>query len=58
MKKHTIMFLASDALARRAQPSNPDEITLNLAQTRFTELPSAAANIPDIVGLPGQRVRS
>jgi Leucine-rich repeat (LRR) protein len=45
--------------------SLPDElwqlpclITLNLGNTGFTDLPPEAANIPNIIGLPGQRVHS
>jgi len=45
--------------------SLPDElwrlpclVTLNLANTGLTKLPPEAANIPNIIGLPGQRVHS
>jgi len=36
----------------------PCLVTLNLTHTGFTRLPPEAANIPSIIGLPGQRVRS
>ncbi|HYT87588.1 MAG TPA: leucine-rich repeat domain-containing protein [Gemmataceae bacterium] len=36
----------------------PCLITLNLAHTGLTELPPEAANVPNIIGLPGRRVRS
>ena len=36
----------------------PCLVTLNLAHTGFSKLPPEAANIPDIIGLPGRRVHS
>ncbi len=45
--------------------SLPDEVwrlpclvTLNLAHTGLVEVPAEATNIPDIIGLPGQRVHT
>lgn len=60
LKKLTYLGLQGNPLQ-----SLPDElwqlpclVTLNLGNTGFTNLPPEATNIPNIIGLPGQRVHT